>query len=419
MAAMEVPGPSPCSSEFLYYFLNTSSSLYLGIDNVLQTPMKPYASLYKRTPSSQKAHLLLLERWNVPWPLLYASSGAENNGKPKVAVNHVRGSNKVTIKALMVKQLRMLGREHTENAYQHPALPETYLLVPQSQDDERHELIKAHQTRSGPWIAKPTSGAHGDGIRVFPCASEAAAYVDASAAPNDQPAAKEDGAKTKRRPIRPKPRPMWLVQRYVEEPLLYRGNRKFDVRALVCVRHDGKAFWYTDWVARVCGSAFDMAKLDDRYAHITNHCVQVQGEAYGEHEEGNEVFREDVRVYLEESRGRSAGSELFRRIEQGMHEAARDLVAALRENADFSADAPCASFQLLGLDLIATTDGRVLLLEANGSPAVAERMIPEAAEAVVNLALEPLRRDILGLGDGASKEHAKQNSQSNPHFMEL
>ena len=111
-AMMEVPCPSPCSSEFLYYFLNTSSSLYLGIDNVLQTPMKPYASLYKRTPSSQKAHLLLLERWNVPWPLLYASSGAENNGKPKFAVNHVRGSNKVTIKALMVKQLRMLGREH-------------------------------------------------------------------------------------------------------------------------------------------------------------------------------------------------------------------------------------------------------------------------------------------------------------------
>lgn len=282
--------------------------------------------------------------------------------------------------------------------------------------DERAALLASPDADSR-WIAKPTAGAHGDGIRVFACAAEALAYVDSCKPAADEmlPPLADASGKPLRRPLRPRPAPAWLVQRYVDRPMLYRGRRKFDVRAIVGVRHDGAAFLYSEYVARVCGSAYDLANLDDKFAHITNHCVQVESDSYGQQEEGNEVFSADVEAYLCETRGEDEGRHLHGLFMEGMMGAARVLVAAMAERTGHGVEdgspldanegeGRLMAFQLIGLDIIADEDGRVLLLEANGSPACAERMVPGVARAVETTLLAPLLAAFAergGVGSGA------------------
>lgn len=283
-AAARPPADSAPGDEPTAYFFKTASSLYAGVLEELRASPR-----WRRVGSEQRADLVIVERWEVPWARL--AERADGGAHARVGVNHIRGSKCVTIKALMVKALR----DHLGEA-QPALLPETHLIVPGAGLGDEREALRAAALGAPDvrWIAKPTAGAHGDGIRVCETAAEALQYVDAAAeaqgAPADAPVA------SSRRPLRPRPKPTWLVQAYVARPLLYRGGRKFDVRALVGVRHDGAAFFYSQYVARVCGRAYAGADLSDKFAHITNHCVQVEGEDFGKHEDSNEVFSEDIEV---------------------------------------------------------------------------------------------------------------------------
>ena len=368
--------------------------------------------------SASSFDLLIAERWAIPHTRL-GRDGFGGTPSRVPMTNHARGSKAITVKGLMVKSLRALCETVPGAA---DFLPETYLVTPGEASDaaERAALLRTPRTEDECWICKPTGGAHGVGIEICRDARDALRAVDASHRSDggrtetreddedlsdgksvvraDVRAVFADDTKDapkppqtrgfrnpKRVPLRPRPPPAWLVQRYVANPMLVDG-RKFDIRAFALVTHDLRVLWFEDWIVRTCSERFDMRDVSNRTAHISNHCVQARSDKFGAFEEGNEMFAADFRNRLRGDRGDDAGARLHASIVAQMRRAVAQTVACVID-AMGGGDAYDA-FQVLGYDFMPDENGKVWLLEVNGSPAAAERMTPTIAEDLVELAVD-------------------------------
>ena len=67
----------------------------------------------------------------------------------------------------------------------------------------------------------------------------------------------------------------WVVQQYVDRPLLYVGNRKFDIRCWVVVRPNYQILLYREGVLRVGAASYDVDDISNIHAHLSNHCLAV------------------------------------------------------------------------------------------------------------------------------------------------
>lgn len=370
--------------------------------------------------SASSFDLLIAERWAIPHSRL-GRDGFGGTPSRVPLTNHTRGSKAITVKGLMVKSLRALCETVPGAA---DFLPETYLVTPGEASDaaERAALLKTPRTEDECWICKPTGGAHGVGIEICRDARDALRAVDAShRSDGGRTETREDGEDVSdgksfvrangavfiitddtkddpkprthekkfrnppRVPLRPRPPPAWLVQRYVANPMLVDG-RKFDVRAFALVTHDLRVFWFEDWIVRTCSERFDMRDVSNRTAHISNHCVQTQSAKFGAFEEGNEMFAAEFLDFLRRDAGRDAGARLHASVVAQMRRAVARTVACVID-AMGGGDAYDA-FQVLGYDFMPDENGKVWLLEVNGSPAAAERMTPRIAEDLVELAVD-------------------------------
>ena len=126
------------------------------------------------------------------------------------------------------------------------------------------------------WICKPSSMNQGRGIEVFKSFDEIRRFV----------AGKAQGTE-------------WIVQKYLEKPLLYRG-RKFDIRMWVVVGEQEEVFFYNEGYIRTSSYKYKTDSLKESYVHLTNNCLQRHGQNYGAHEEGNTVSYEEFESYLSE-----------------------------------------------------------------------------------------------------------------------
>ena len=203
----------------------------------------------------------------------------------------------------------------------------------------------------------------------------------------------------------------WVVQKYVEAPLLYRG-RKFDVRIfallesarcktwsqdlgepswasgsradnfpLLCIIRRGFArqsaacslalagfslYAYREGYGRTSSEVFSLSDMHSTM-HLTNFSIQKQyPNTYGKHEIGNSVSFYDLDAHL----GPSVG---FReRIEPAMHALMADTVLAGRSellDVLHGANAHSATFRtLLAFDLIVEADGTPVIMEVNPFP---------------------------------------------------
>lgn len=406
---------------YVYSSKPGGSSMYAAVERVLAA--RPD---WISASSASSFDLLIAERWAIPHSRL-GRDGFGGTPSRVPLTNHTRGSKAITVKGLMVKSLRALCETVPGAA---DFLPETYLVTPGEASDaaERAALLKTPRTEDECWICKPTGGAHGVGIEICRDARDALRAVDASH--------RSDGGRTETRedffgedvkkdgksfvrangaafiitddtkddpeqprthekrlikrnpprvPLRPRPPPAWLVQRYVANPMLVDG-RKFDVRAFALVTHDLRVFWFEDWIVRTCSELFDMRDVSNRTAHISNHCVQTQSAKFGAFEEGNEMFAADFLDFLRRDAGRDAGARLHASVVAQMRRAVARTVACVID-AMGGGDAYDA-FQVLGYDFMPDENGKVWLLEVNGSPAAAERMTPRIAEDLVELAVD-------------------------------
>ena len=319
-------------------------------------------------------------------------------GMAPLLANYCQGFECLCRKANLVKTLRrhaspslaLLGPAPggaDPRRTQAPAfLPRSFLFYPSRSEQSEDRAFLADEVRHrrdgrSAWIVKPSTSNKGDGLRIFDDVDAVLAHVDA------QPARA----------------PPLVVQEYVARPLLLLGGIKFDLRVLALVDSALRGWVYDDLVVRMCSVPYDLDDLDDPFAHLTNHCIQVGSAAYGTTAPTNEMFADGLARFLD-ARAAAAGLTGPARAQSTLHEGVLpkiDAVVATCIRACRGAFAiPEAfggrdgmththqSFQLLGFDLLITEDLDVKLLEVNSSPATATAMLRPFARDLKELAID-------------------------------
>lgn len=207
--------------------------------------------------------------------------------------------------------------------------------------------------------------------------------------------------------LRATSREIFVVQRYVDRPLLLSHRRKFDIRVWVLLTSPYCIYVYSQGACRTSSTAYDITDIHNTLAHLTNHCLQEGHPDFGRYEEGNELWLPEVKRYLEEDGGKPAcfmEATILPQIEQIV---VRTLLAA-RAEMQVSAHEPYRCFQLFGYDLLLTEEGVVMLLEINGSPGVAQRYLDSVVSAMLHILASS------GGGDADDADMAQTGKTSPP-----
>ncbi|KAJ1638050.1 tubulin-tyrosine ligase family-domain-containing protein [Pavlovales sp. CCMP2436] len=309
----------------------------------------------------------------VPWTQL--DSGG------LTIVNRIRGYELLCRKSKLARLLRTHpAQPHPQTFVLHPEplrkLDEPGLSALQldkrrtfAADDERERaaLLAADAALPSAWIVKDAQGAKGDNIAV--CASAAAAIDEAESGRHSTAV---------------------VVQRYLREPLLLPGGRKFDIRLWVLVDPEFRFFIHRQGVCRTSSSKYDPESLEDTLGHITNHCVQERGADFAKFEAGNELFFAEFDQVLRSTCGMSLSDDVWPQL--------RCIVRAVAEAAHESLAPPptrggVRGAQLFGFDFMVDAGKKVHLLEVNGSPAIADTLRLRISTDMASLLLAALAAD--------------------------
>ena len=183
---------------------------------------------------------------------------------------------------------------------------------------------------------------------------------------------------------------VWLIQKYVERPLLFKG-RKFDIRiwAIGTAKHE--LLYYRHGYLRTSSSEYD-TEATDNYIHLTNNCLQKYGENYGVHEKGNTLSFQDFQEYLDAEfpsyklnfwthilpRIKDLMIDSYLSAKKTMHRGKRNRV-----------------FEFFGFDFLIDEDFRVWLIEVNTNPYLGipneyiESLLPTMLDDMLAVVLDP------------------------------
>lgn len=290
------------------------------------------------------------------------------------AVNYYRGSENLLCKKVpLVKYVRSITQSDPET-YQW--IPVSFIILPaqlKSKSDSRMKFIAkyvderekleafANGLKEKVWIAKSSSGAKGKDIFISNDIEEIVAFVDEQT----------QG---------------FVVQKYIENPLLLDKNRKFDIRCWVLLDHTYTIYIFSEGVLRTSSEPYDVDNLKNITSHLTNHCIQEEYSGnFGLYEEGNEMFYGEFSRYLEETFGVSLAKTILPQI----NSIVKKCLLGLKEELT-TEGLSYHSFQLFGFDFMIDAQFHVWLLEVNGAPACAKALLPDLAKDLVRKAIDPL-----------------------------
>ncbi|KAH8553942.1 tubulin-tyrosine ligase family-domain-containing protein [Umbelopsis sp. PMI_123] len=151
----------------------------------------------------------------------------------------------------------------------------------------------------------------------------------------------------------------WVIQRYVQHPLLLCGNRKFHVRAYVLAVSNIQVYLYSDMLALFALKPFDEYDLSDQLAHITNTCVQTDQDTF--------VESDSVKLFWDLKNQEGVTEDNLNSIFKQMQETLRDIFDACTSEMTTFQAIPNA-FELYGIDFLIDKDMKVYFLEANAFP---------------------------------------------------
>lgn len=315
-------------------------------------------------------------------------------GRP--LINYCRGFQALTRKSSMAQTLRAFytemeakrcnGRSKEnvdcnvrsdavvkEPVHYNDIVPLTYIF--DGKLKERNEFLAEYDRRENEgldntWILKPSGGAHGDGIRVMRDVNDILTVLDNAGS-------------------------SWVVQKYLEKPLLLPGARKFDMRCMVLVDHNYCIYLYSEGILRTCSVAYSLNDLDNRFAHLANHCLQKDHPDYGSFEEepdnlmGYEAFANLLKRMGATSSDNCPVSLETHILPQIEKQVVYALLAA-KEHMEVLDTSSYRCFNLLGFDFMLDDNFKVYLVEVNASPTTDPKLIPQLVEELLRVAVEPL-----------------------------
>ena len=301
--------------------------------------------------------------------------------------NHLDNNREITTKPGLIRSLR--GYYQTCEAAVHcgyhayDSIATSFIITAACEDLEYHSLINrytelqtstptkermpAKHCKENIWLIKPAALNQGRGIEICHTLKEIKAVLSTKL-----------------------PNSVWVVQKYIERPLLFKG-RKFDIRVWALATARKELFFYKHGYLRT--SSFDYSTgAKDNYIHLTNNCLQKWGDNYGIHEAGNTLSFDAFQEYLNteySDLGVNVREQLVPRIKDLIIDsylsARKILHGSKRKNA----------FELLGYDFLVDEDFRVWLLEVNTNPYLGvpneyiRELLPNMLSDMLAIAVDP------------------------------
>lgn len=300
--------------------------------------------------------------------------------------NHLSNHKEITTKTGLLKSLRSYYTTCEQailNSYQvHDSLPTSFIITPNLEDYEyqffitrfnelqnrrsNKERIPVKHCAKNIWLIKPAALNQGKGIEI--CSSLRDIIKSLRAKQSSQ---------------------LWVVQKYIEKPLLFNG-RKFDIRVWGLATGNHELFYYRKGYIRTSSSIYDLEGKDN-FIHLTNNCLQKNGDNYGAYEKGNTVSFSEFENYLKEK---------FPHFELNFEKSFAPRMKDLMIDSYLSAKKIMHKgknrfvFELLGFDFLIDEDFRVWLLEVNTNPYLGvpneyiEGLLPEMLDDMLEITVD-------------------------------
>ena len=304
-----------------------------------------------------------------------------------IVINHLENVKGICTKTGLIKSLRRFYKtpafaDAKYNVYD--STPTTFLVLPDCNDPEfqafvtrfqelekanfRKERIPSKHCQNNLWLVKPAAENQGRGIEVFK---------------NDLPGMKKFLSSKP-------PNTYWVVQKYLERPLLY-YTRKFDIRMWAVITCKGEFYYYRHGYLRTSSDSYSLdSKLN--YVHLTNNCLQKYGEKYGTFEEGNTIGFEVFEKFVNEQFP-SYNFRFQKHIIPRIKDLMIDSFLSVKNELNPSKRRNC--FELLGFDFMIDEDFRTWLIEINTNPYLGvpnkfiEGLLPKMLNDLLVITLDP------------------------------
>mmetsp|Transcript_13307 Transcript_13307/g.25002 ORF Transcript_13307/g.25002 Transcript_13307/m.25002 type:complete len:961 (+) Transcript_13307:506-3388(+) len=312
----------------------------------------------------------------------YANTGVA------VVHNHLDKHREITTKPGLVRSLRAFYQSHKpallSNYHLFDTIPTSFIITIQVEDTEYQnfltrfseiqvgksslERLPAKHCGENMWLVKPAALNQGKGIEVCHTLKEI-----------------KDVLRSK------PPQTIWVVQKYVERPLLFHG-RKFDIRVWALATAKKELFFYKQGYLRTSSFDYDTS-VSDNYVHLTNNCLQKWGDHYGKHETGNTLSFEAFQHYLDEK-----FPDLNLDVNRHFIKRIKDLIidSYLSAKKIIHKSKRRSAFELLGFDFLVDEDFRVWLIEVNTNPYLGipnefiADLLPKMIDDMLKIVLDPV-----------------------------
>uniref|UniRef100_A0A8D8YG70 Polyglutamylase complex subunit TTLL1 n=2 Tax=Cacopsylla melanoneura TaxID=428564 RepID=A0A8D8YG70_9HEMI len=273
-------------------------------------------------------------------------------------INHFPNHYELTRKDLLVKNIKRYRKELeregnplAEKSTEFPGryvhldfIPITFILPA----DYNMFVEEYRKNPASTWIMKPCGKSQGNGIFLINKLSKLKKWSRESKTPFNPILVKES----------------YVISKYIDNPLLI-GGKKFDLRLYVLVTsfRPLKCYLFKLGFCRFCTVKYDknITELDNMYVHLTNVSVQKHGADYNTIH-GGKMNLQNLRLYLESTRGKDITNKLFTNISWLIVHSLKS-VSYIMAN-----DKHC--FECYGYDIIIDNRLKPWLIEVNASPSL-------------------------------------------------
>ncbi|GBG29353.1 Tubulin--tyrosine ligase [Hondaea fermentalgiana] len=273
--------------------------------------------------------------------------------------NYFRGHVWLTQKVKLIQTLRQAGIEHLT--------PEAFLFFPSSADDNETEQFriasesgsKRAAAAGNTWLVKASDATRGERTLISSDYDEIMTHIETQ---------DKTGS-----PL--------CVQRYLADPLLLPGGRKFDLRFFVLVDKDLDSFVSSQVLVKTCQHAFSMDDLADKMAHLSTAAVQKRTDSAP-----SDMPVEQLAKWLSSEHGANFEAD----IAEPAREIIAQVLAAAQDKLENVGHADFTSFQVFAFDFAVDAGLKPWFVEVSAPIDFPDDLVDDLARDVVDLAVQPV-----------------------------